>query len=125
FPRGASSIPNSNGTAPGFSVRVGRSEMFFMPGVPSEMKPMFSTHVVPRARALVSQASYQVRLKTFGMPESTVNDRLAGIEAAYGVVIGYRAHFPEIELKFLKRAPDATAAEAAARGAAAEARSRL
>jgi nicotinamide-nucleotide amidase len=125
FPRGASVMPNSNGTAPGFSVRLGRAEMFFMPGVPSEMKPMFSSHVAPRARAMVSQASYQVRLKTFGMPESTVNDRLAGIEAAYGVVIGYRAHFPEIELKFLKRAPDATAAEAAARGAAAEAKRRL
>src|SRR5262249_36489204 len=88
-------------------------------------KPMFADHVAPRARALVSDGTYQIRLKTFGMAESTVNDRLAGIEAAHGVVIGYRAHFPEIELKFLKRSVDPATAEAGARAAAAEAKPRL
>lgn len=125
FPRGAAIMPNPNGTAPGFSIRVGRAAMFFMPGVPSEMKPMFAAHVAPAAHALVSDASYQVRLKTFGMPESTVNDRLAGIEADHGVTIGYRAHFPEIEVKVLKRAAEPAAAEAGAREAATEVRSRL
>lgn len=125
FPRGATILPNPDGTAPGFSIRVGRALMSFMPGVPSEMKPMFANHVAPGARALVSGASFQVRLKTFGLPESTVNDRLAGIESEHGVVIGYRAHFPEIELKFLKRAADPRTAESAARAAADEARRRL
>lgn len=125
FPKGAVVLPNPHGTAPGFSVQLGRAVTFFMPGVPSEMKPMFATHVAPRAASLVSDASFQVRLQTFGLPESTVNDLLAGIEAEHGVVIGYRPHFPEIELKFLKRAADRTAAETGARAAAAEARKRL
>jgi nicotinamide-nucleotide amidase len=125
FPRGAMVLPNATGTAPGFSIRVGKASMYFMPGVPSEMKPMFAEHVSSAARGLVTGATVQVRLKTFGMPESTVNDRLRGIEAVHGVVIGYRAHFPEIELKFLKRAADATTAEAGARAAADEARNRL
>lgn len=125
FPAGATVLPNPHGTAPGFSVSVGTARMFFMPGVPSEMKPMFTDHVAPPARALVSDCSSLVRLKTFGMPESTVNDRLAGIEASFGVVIGYRAHFPEIELKFVKRAASAGEADAGARAAAEEAKSRL
>jgi nicotinamide-nucleotide amidase len=125
FPRGASILPNPNGTAPGFSIRVGRAHMFFMPGVPSEMKPMFAAHVAPAAGGLVSDASHQIRVKTFGMPESTVNDRLAGIEAEHGVIIGYRAHFPEIEVKVLKRATDPSAAEAGARAAAVAVQSRL
>jgi nicotinamide-nucleotide amidase len=125
FPLGARVLPNPNGTAPGFSIRVGRALMFFMPGVPSEMKPMFAAHVAPAASALVTDTTFQVRLKTFGMPESTVNDRLAGVEAEHGVVIGYRAHFPEIEVKVLKRTTDRAGAEEGARAAALEVRKRL
>jgi nicotinamide-nucleotide amidase len=125
FPQGATILPNPHGTAPGFSVRVGRAHMYFMPGVPAEMKPMFHDYVAPAARALVRDAAFQIRLRTFGMPESTVNDRLAGIEAEHGVTIGYRAHFPEIEVKVLKRSVDLPTAEAGARSAANEVRSRL
>jgi nicotinamide-nucleotide amidase len=125
FPRGAVILPNANGTAPGFSVKLERARAFFMPGVPGEMKPMFTKHVVPALLPMVTGGIHQVRLKTFGMPESAVNDRLAGVEAAHGVVIGYRAHFPEIEVKVLARA--ATPAEAArtSRAAANEVRARL
>lgn len=125
FPRGAGILANPNGTAPGFSVKIGRAEAYFMPGVPAEMKPMFETYVAKAARRLVTVGLHQVRLKTFGLPESTVNDRLAGIEAAHDVVIGYRAHFPEIEVKVLARRKTEAEAEAAATTAAAEVRERL
>ncbi len=125
FPRGAAVLANPNGTAPGFSVKIGRAVAFFMPGVPSEMKPMFAEYVVPVATRALTSAVHQVRLKTFGAAESAVNDRLAGIEAAHGVIIGYRAHFPEIEVKVLARAPDAATAEATARRATAEVTERL
>ncbi|HVW26165.1 MAG TPA: competence/damage-inducible protein A [Polyangiaceae bacterium] len=125
FPRGATVLPNPNGTAPGFVVNIGRCRLFVMPGVPNEMKPMFANHVAPDLRTLVSGGSYQVRLRTFGMPESAVNDRLAGIEAAHHVVIGYRAHFPEIEVKVLARAPTQQEAKRVAIAAAEAAKSRL
>ena len=96
-----------------------------MPGVPREMKPMFVTDVAPLARTLVSEGIHQVRIKTFGMPESAVNDRLDGIEAAHGVVIGYRAHFPEIEVKVLARAKAPAEAARISRAAANEVLSRL
>jgi nicotinamide-nucleotide amidase len=125
FPRGATILSNPNGTAPGFYVRIRGATAFFMPGVPLEMRPMFTTHVAPLLESGVSGGMSQIRLKTFGLPESTVNDRLAGIEAAHGVIIGYRAHFPEIEVKVLARADNRAGAERIARVAADEARSRL
>src|SRR5439155_1560267 len=104
FPRGSVILSNANGTAPGFSLRVGKARGFFMPGVPGEMKPMFTAHVAPELATGLQGGSHQVRLRTFGLPESQVNDRLSGIEVEYGVTIGYRAHFPEIEVKVLARA---------------------
>ncbi len=92
FPKGAAVLANDHGTAPGFAVTIGKARAFFMPGVPGEMKPMFATHVAPVLRSLVQGGIHQVRLRTFGMPESTVNDRLVGIEAAHGVTLAYRSH---------------------------------
>src|SRR5258706_10095951 len=40
-PAGAAVIGNRKGLAPGFRVAHGPCELYFMPGVPREMKPMF------------------------------------------------------------------------------------
>ena len=126
FPQGADILPNSMGTAPGFGVRVGECVAYFMPGVPVEMKKMFEEHVVPRVRALASNNLFQLRLRTFGLPESLVGERLAGVEAAFpGTVIGYRAHFPEIEVKVLVRAASHAAARDICERATTEVRARL
>ncbi len=125
FPEGARILDNAFGTAPGFCVARGDGALFFMPGVPREMKPMFERFVAPAATARVSGAQYQVRLRCFGVPESILNDKLAGLEAAQGISIGYRAHFPEVQVKLLAHAEDAAAAESRANAAAVEARARL
>ncbi len=104
FPEGATILPNPVGTAPGFGVTVGGARAFFMPGVPSEMKRMFDEQVTPRIRDLSPMGNFQLRFRTFGLPESVVGERLAGIEASFpGVTLGYRAHMPEIEVKVLAR----------------------
>jgi nicotinamide-nucleotide amidase len=126
FPRGADVLPNPIGTAPGFRVDLGEATVFFMPGVPREMKRMFDEQVVPRIRPLAPNDSHQVRLRTFGLPESVVGERLSGVEEIFsGVTIGYRAHFPEIEVKVLARARDEAAAHSLCDAAATEVRKRL
>jgi nicotinamide-nucleotide amidase len=128
FPEGATVLPNPIGTAPGFEVTLGKAgtRAFFMPGVPKEMQRMFDDQVVPRVRALSPNDMHQIRYRTFGLPESVVGEKLAGIEQAFpGVTIGYRAHFPEIEVKVLARAEAHAAAQALAERAAAEVRARL
>lgn len=126
FPEGAEILPNPIGTAPGFSVRIGKAVACFMPGVPTEMQRMFDEQVTPRVRALASNDAHQVRLHTFGLPESVVGERLAGVEAAFpGVTIGYRAHFPEIEVKVLARASSGAHARDLCDRATQDVRSRL
>ena len=126
FPVGATVLPNPIGTAPGFMVELRGARVFVMPGVPREMKRMFEEHVVPRVRELAPNDSHQIRYRTFGLPESVVGEKLAGIEASFtGVTIGYRAHFPEIEVKILARAADRGAAVDLAERAAEEVRTRL
>ena len=126
FPAGATVLPNPIGSACGFMVEVRGARAFFMPGVPSEMKRMFEEQVVPRIREMSPNDSHQIRYRTFGLPESLVGEKLEGIEAAHpGVTIGYRAHFPEIEVKVLARAAAHQEAIALAEKAAAEVRARL
>jgi nicotinamide-nucleotide amidase len=125
FPRGSRILPNPNGTAPGFELKLNRALAYFMPGVPFEMKAMFESYVEPAILPLLSDRHFQVLLRTFGLPESEVNDRLAGIEAEFGVIIGYRATMPEIEVKVLARANSVEAAKALAESAARAVHARL
>jgi nicotinamide-nucleotide amidase len=126
FPEGADILPNPMGTAPGFGVRIGPSVAYFMPGVPREMMRMFEQQVVPRIRAFAPNNLFQSRLRTFGLPESVVGERLAGVEEAHpGTTIGYRAHFPEIEVKVLARAVSQATARDLCERATADVRARL
>jgi len=125
FPSGSRILPNPNGTAPGFELKLNRALAYFMPGVPFEMKAMFDEHVRPATIPLLRDRHFQVLLRTFGLPESEVNDRLAGVEAEFGVTIGYRATMPEIEVKVLARADTMDVAQRRAAAGAAAVRARL
>lgn len=126
FPEGADVLPNPIGTAPGFAVTYGGARAFFLPGVPREMTRMFEEQVTPQIAKLAPRLTHQVRLKTFGLPESVVGERLTSIESDFpGVTLGYRAHFPEIEVKVRARASSQPEARTLADRAAVEVRKRL
>jgi nicotinamide-nucleotide amidase len=103
LPRGARILDNDEGTAPGFALQVGSARCFFFPGVPREMRHLFDRYLVTEVAPEVHRTSHQVHVRTFGLRESEVAERLADIDAGgahqhQGVTIGYRAHFPEIEV---------------------------
>ncbi len=125
FPEGASVINNPNGTAPGFWLKLSGCTLYFLPGVPREMKAMFEASLAPGLAAFVSVHRHQLVLRSYGLPEAEVNDLLAGLEAEFGVVIGYRATLPEIEIKLLAQAESVEAAKVATQRAAAAVRTRL
>lgn len=126
FPKGAEVLPNPVGTAPAFAVSLAGARAFFLPGVPREMKRLFADHVVPRVAGLAPNLTHQIRIKTFGMPESMVGEKLAGLEAGNpGVTLGYRAHYPEIEVKVHARAGSHAEARALSTAVAEEVRARL
>ncbi len=126
LPQGATVLANELGSAPGFQVRIGEAEACFLPGVPREMKPMFELEILPRFASRVQRTSYQLRYRTFGLPESALGERLAGVEETFpGVIIGYRAHFPEVEVKVLASGKDQATAQTRAEAAAVEVKARL
>jgi len=77
---------------------------------------MFQDRVVPRIAELAARDTHQIHIRTFGMTESQVGEKLGGLEEAEPqVTIGYRAHFPEIEVKVFARGSSAGEAETTAR----------
>ncbi len=130
FPQGASILPNAVGTAPGFSVTLGLARAFFLPGVPSEMQHLFAVHVVPAIEPLATRKSFQVHIRTFGLGESALAERLRDIDLGGarhvpGITIGYRASFPEVEVKVLAEHADLREARARAEQVGAEVRALL
>jgi nicotinamide-nucleotide amidase len=126
FPQGSDILDNPLGTAPGFAVTLGSCRAFFLPGVPREMRHIFLQAVRPAVAPGVERTTHQVHLRTFGLTESQVGEMLRDLDAPDGsVVIGYRASFPEIEVKVLARADSEVEAEQQARAVAEEVRRRL
>jgi nicotinamide-nucleotide amidase len=132
-PAGARPLPNGVGIAPGFAVTLGRADAFFMPGIPREMKRIFDDHIAPdlaarRAAAGLPPAAVRT-LHVYGMGESHVDHRLAGLLAAPSpgveVTLHYRTAAPENHVKLVVRGPDAARNRDVADQLTAEARRRL
>jgi nicotinamide-nucleotide amidase len=114
FPKGATILPNDWGTAPGFSVTVDACKLYFLPGVPAEMKAMFQFRVVPDLAVPLNRTPFELLLHTVGEGESSINDRLCDVETAFDVTLGYRTRFPEVDVKILARDTDPERARARA-----------
>ena len=78
FPAGATVVPNENGTAPGIWLEVGKSLIVCMPGVPREMKPMFTDWVLPRLVERFGGGKVIVHriIRCFGAGESQIEEML-------------------------------------------------
>ena len=99
LPEGAEVLENHLGTAPGFLVEAGEALLFFLPGPPFEMEAMLAEYVVPRVRDRFGlPARRTVMLRCFGIAESVAAQKMEGFERP-GVLVGYRAHLPEIQVK--------------------------
>ena len=103
LPRGAKIILNPVGTAPGFMLKIDRCLFFFLPGVPFEMQRMLSDTVLARLEKLrgdVCEYSMTRTISTFGLAESATAERLTGISGMFPEInFGFRAKFPEIQIK--------------------------
>ena len=112
FPRGAEVIPNRFGTAPGFAVRLGRAEVVCLPGVPVEFKGLSEEWLLPRVAGRLTDVPASRLVKLFAVPESHADQAMRPVmddPANAGVRFGYRAHWPEIHVKWSVPGPDAEA----------------
>jgi len=109
-PVGSKTLYNPVGTAPGFSLNIGRCTFFFLPGVPPEMVRMLAADVLPGIEKLMGpeRTNCLVRnISTFGLTESAVGEKVAGVaDQVPGLRLGLRAKFPEIHVKLYLNGKD-------------------
>jgi nicotinamide-nucleotide amidase len=110
FPQGATILPNRWGTAPGFIVTLGRAELVCLPGVPIEYRGLCEEAVLPRVAARAGSVPAARLVKLIGVPESHADEAMRPVMDApenAGVRFGYRAHWPEIHVKWSVPGPGA------------------
>jgi nicotinamide-nucleotide amidase len=93
-PEGGRAIANTLGTAPGLACPVGDKVVYAVPGVPYEMQAMVTEDVIPDLLARAGERATIVSrsLRTWGMAESTLAERIAGrVDAQTNPTIAFLA----------------------------------
>ncbi|MDO9168098.1 MAG: molybdopterin-binding protein [Methylobacter sp.] len=102
FPKGAERIDNAWGTAPGFSLQAGRCWFAFVPGVPTEMRHLFLESIQPTlASRFLLHPDKLVTIRTLGIGESAIQQRIGAIELPDHVQLGFRASPDDVQTKLL------------------------
>lgn len=109
LPESALRVDNTEGTAPGFRVRLNRAWLFFTPGVPVEFKAMVQQQFLPflQEHFPVGQSTRLHKLLTLGHGESALAGQLQDIDIPPGITLGYRPSPPIVEIKLFARGDSA------------------
>lgn len=102
LPEGATELPNSSGTAPGFIVNVDRKLIAALPGVPKEMRPMVEESLIPylKKKSLCKAIIKTHTIRTSGVCESGINAKVKDLLRLKGAVtVGIYAHPLVVDLK--------------------------
>ena len=83
LPKEAKPIRNPIGTAPGVMVQSGQTTIFSLPGVPSEMKSIFTQSIIPLFKARSGRPPSEVHLGISGIIESALAPILAHAQRRY------------------------------------------
>ncbi len=106
IPQGAEIIPNPRGTAPGIHLTFGRTHVFCVPGVPTEMRTMWAESVVPTILELEGQEAI-IRSRTlrfYGIGESTLEERVSDLLHSDNPTLAPYAGLGEVRLRITARA---------------------
>lgn len=112
----ARAIPNPVGTAPGWWVAKDGKVIASMPGVPREMRRMWSEEVAPRLHVLrgADEAVIVSRtIKLMGIGESNAEEKIRHLLSSTNPTIGTYAKQDGIHLRLTAKAASAPAARAA------------
>jgi nicotinamide-nucleotide amidase len=100
-PRGATVLTNRWGTAPGLWLEGAPGLVIMLPGVPGEMRKLLEHEVVPRLAARSRGGVIRSRVvRTTGIPESTLAERLGEIERDVApLTLAYLPGFDGVDLR--------------------------
>lgn len=113
-PAGALALENPVGTAPCFIVEHAGSVIIALPGVPREMEHMLTQVVLPYLREKLNLASVIKAkiLRTVGIGESTVDEKIGDLEKLTNPTVGLAAHAGQTDIRITAKAANTTEAEA-------------
>ena len=126
-PEGGILLPNPVGVAPGFLIESGACSLAVLPGVPREMKAMFSGELRPRLAGRFGGDMVIRRriIRTCGTFESAINRTLEDLLKRGRPLIGLSAKETGVDIRIIARAKGADQVEMLIRETEAEIRSRL
>lgn len=101
LPENACLLENKVGTAPGMLFEYGEKIIISLPGVPYEMEYIMKNSVLPLIAGRSVKTVLHKTIRTFGLPESTIAERLEQIEDEMlpGMSLAYMPSLGEVKLR--------------------------
>jgi competence/damage-inducible protein CinA-like protein len=127
IPAGAIAVRNPVGTAPAFIVETEGGAAISVPGVPKEMEYLLEHAVLPYLRerfGLTGVIKARV-LRTAGLGESVVDQKVAELETLSNPTVGLAAHPGSVDVRITAKAASEAEADRLIAGVEAQARARL
>jgi len=128
IPDGAEKLENRHGSAPGIWLEDDRGRWVAMlPGVPSEMRGMLADTLLPKLQSRVESGTVvrSLTLRTTGVAESLLADRIEQIEGPLGVSLAYLPSISGVDLRLTVRDVPPDVADAALASAAQRLRAKV
>lgn len=105
LPSGAEAL-NPRSRMAGYQLIHDDKPIFFLPGIPSQMKHLLIEEVLPKLSTWQQShrlTTYQRIFRIFNLPESEVNRRINSLDLNHNVHVGYYPVFPEVHLSLTIR----------------------
>ncbi len=126
LPRGATVWPNPLGTAPGLLMLEDDKPVILLPGVPQEMESLATDFVVPYLRGRTGLAVESFTLRTAGVFESQLHERIAQLPQGWPMAtLAYLPSFFGVDLRVTVTGPLASQVRETAARAYAELKERV
>lgn len=112
IPHGAIALENPVGTAPCFVVEHTEGVLIALPGVPREMEHMLTQAVLPYLRQKF-QLTHIIKakiLRTVGIGESVIDEKIGDLELLENPVVGLAAHAGQTDIRITATATSETEA---------------
>ena len=106
IPIGAVAIPNPVGTAPAFYIEENNKIVFSLPGVPSEMKTLLNSDVLPliKSKYLIDSVIVIRTIHSAGIGESSVDELVSELEKMSNPTVGLAAHPGQVDIRITAKA---------------------
>ncbi|MBS1913627.1 MAG: competence/damage-inducible protein A [Bacteroidetes bacterium] len=109
-PEAARKLPNNHGSAPGLAFAIGSTRCYALPGVPSEMRGIFTEYIAPELGNDAASIDQQTWL-TVGITESALADSLQETEPLLDddVTLAYLPSLSGVRLRLMRTSGSADA----------------